>query len=163
MVIPPEVLSLLRLFLLTFVLCYSKWIFKLQTLLWMTGSACWQEPDRAVSWEDLSEPDIHRGGCSQPTNEWTDHRVPNGGVRERIEEAEGVYNPIGRTTISTKQCSQALNHQTPSTHGGTHGSSHIWSWGLSCWSSMGEEALGPVKVWCPSVRECEDREVRVAG
>jgi hypothetical protein len=31
------------------------------------------------------------------------HRVPNGGVRGRIEEAEGVCNPIGRTTISTNQ------------------------------------------------------------
>jgi hypothetical protein len=37
------------------------------------------------------------------TNHWTDHRVLNGGVRERTEGAEGVCNPIGRTTISTSQ------------------------------------------------------------
>jgi hypothetical protein len=34
-------------------------------------------------------------------NHWTEHRDPNGGVRERTEGAEGVCNPIGRTTIST--------------------------------------------------------------
>jgi hypothetical protein len=38
-----------------------------------------------------------------PDNNWTGHRVPNGGVRERTEGAEGVFNPIGRTTISTNQ------------------------------------------------------------
>jgi hypothetical protein len=31
---------------------------------------------------------------------WTEHGNPNGGVRERIEGAEEVCNPIGRTTIS---------------------------------------------------------------
>jgi hypothetical protein len=36
-----------------------------------------------------------------------------GGVRERSEGAEGVCNPIGRTTISTNQTpqsAQGLNH-----------------------------------------------------
>jgi hypothetical protein len=58
----------------------------------------------------------------------TKHGVPNGGVRERTEGAEEVCNPIGKTTISnnqTLQSSQGLNHQPKSTHGGTHGSSHI--------------------------------------
>jgi hypothetical protein len=67
-------------------------------------------------------------------NHWTEHRVPNGGVRERTEGAEGVCNPIGRTTISTNQIlqnSQGLNHQPKSTHGGTHGSSHIYSRGIN--------------------------------
>jgi len=35
--------------------------------------------------------------------------VPIGGVRERIEGAEGAYNPI-RTTIATNQSSQGLNN-----------------------------------------------------
>jgi hypothetical protein len=34
---------------------------------------------------------------------WTDHRVPNGGVREKAEESEGVCSPIGGTIISTNQ------------------------------------------------------------
>jgi hypothetical protein len=40
-----------------------------------------------------------------------------------------LFNPIGRTTISTNQNSQGLNHQPRSTHGGTHGSSPICSRG----------------------------------
>jgi hypothetical protein len=34
------------------------------------------------------------------------HRDPNGRVRERTEGAEGVCNPIGKTTISTNQIPQ---------------------------------------------------------
>jgi hypothetical protein len=34
-------------------------------------------------------------------NHWIEQRVPKGGVRERTEVPEGVYIPIGRTTIST--------------------------------------------------------------
>jgi hypothetical protein len=34
-------------------------------------------------------------------NHWTEHGIPNGGVRERTEGVEGVCNPIGRTTVST--------------------------------------------------------------
>ena len=36
-----------------------------QTLLWMPTSACWQEPDIAVSWEALPVPGKYRSGCSQ--------------------------------------------------------------------------------------------------
>jgi hypothetical protein len=64
-------------------------------------------------------------------NHWTEHRVPNE-VRERIERAEGIYNPIERITISTNQTpqsSQGLNHQPRSAHGGTYGSNHICSRG----------------------------------
>jgi hypothetical protein len=39
---------------------------QIQTLLWMP-SACWKEPDIAVSWEALPEPDKYRGRCSKPT------------------------------------------------------------------------------------------------
>jgi hypothetical protein len=48
--------------------------------------------------------------CQSLTNKESDaysqpseHRDPNRGVRGRTEGAEGVYNPIGRTTISTNQ------------------------------------------------------------
>ena len=50
-------------------------------LLWMP-SACWKEPDIAVSWEALPEPDKYRGRCS---NRWTENWVRNIGFRERIE------------------------------------------------------------------------------
>jgi hypothetical protein len=79
-------------------------------------------------------------------NHWTEQGDPNGGVRERTEEAKGVCDPIERT-ISTNQYpqnSQRLNHQPKSTNGGTHVSSRICSRGWPCWASVGGEALGPV-------------------
>jgi hypothetical protein len=36
-----------------------------QTLLWIPGSACSQEPDTAVFLEALPDPDQYRCGCSQ--------------------------------------------------------------------------------------------------
>jgi hypothetical protein len=44
---------------------FSTWDPMLSPLLQMPGSACWQEPDMAVSWKTLPEPDKYRGGCSQ--------------------------------------------------------------------------------------------------
>jgi hypothetical protein len=89
---------------------------------------------------------------------------PSGGVRERTEGAEGVCNPIGRRTISTKltpQSSQGLNYQPKSTHGGTHGFSCKCSRGLHFLTSIGGEALGPVKALFPSVGGCKGGEVGV--
>jgi hypothetical protein len=91
-------------------------------------------------------------------NHWTEQGFSNRGVRERTKEPEGLCNPIGRTTISINQTSQSFqgpNHQAKSIHGGTHSSSHICSRGCPCWPSLWEEALSPVKAWCPSVGECE--------
>jgi hypothetical protein len=48
-------------------------------------------------------------------NHWTESRVPNGGIRERIEGAEGVCNPIERTTISIKQIPQSSQGTKPPT------------------------------------------------
>jgi hypothetical protein len=97
-------------------------------------------------------------------NHFTEHGVYNRGIREGPEGAEGGYNTIGRTTLSTSQTpliSQELNPQPKSTHGATHGSSHLCSRGWPCWSSMEGETLGPVKAQCPSVGECQGREVGV--
>jgi hypothetical protein len=30
---------------------------------------------------------------------WNEHRVPNEGARENTQVAEGVYSPIGRSSI----------------------------------------------------------------
>jgi hypothetical protein len=38
--------------------------YQTQTLLWMPTSACWQEADIAVSWEDLPVPNKYTGGYS---------------------------------------------------------------------------------------------------
>jgi hypothetical protein len=90
-------------------------------------------------------------------NHRTDRGDPNGGVRERTEDAEEVCNPIGRTTASTNQTpqsSQWLNHQPKSTHGETDGASCICNRGLPYLASMGGEALGPEKAWCHGIVEC---------
>jgi hypothetical protein len=75
-------------------------------------------------------------------------------------------SPIGGRTIWTNQYpqrSQGLNHQPKKTHGGTHGSSCICSRGWPSKSSMGGEALGPVKVLCPSIGECQVVDVGGLG
>jgi hypothetical protein len=54
-------------------------------------------------------------------NHWTEHKVPNGGVREKTEGVEGVCHSIGRTTIST--------HQTfPPEHSGTKPPIKQYTW-----------------------------------
>jgi hypothetical protein len=49
-------------------------------------------------------------------------------LEKGLKLLEGVFNSIGRTTISTNQTpqiSQELNHQPKNTYAGTHGSSLI--------------------------------------
>jgi hypothetical protein len=85
---------------------------------------------------------------------WTEHRVPNEGARENTQGAEGVFSPIGGTTIWTNQypqTPQGLNHQSKKTYGGTNGSNCMCSRGWPSQLSMGEEALGPGKALCPSI------------
>jgi hypothetical protein len=94
---------------------------------------------------------------------WAEHRVPNEEDRERTQGAEVVSSPIVETTIWTNQYPQGLNHQPKSTHGRTHGSSCICSRGGSSQSSVGGEALGPMKALCPTVGGCQDQEARVDG
>ena len=57
--------------------------------------------------------------------------------------------------------SLGLNHQSKKIHGGTHGSSCICSRGWPSQSSMGGESLGPVKVLCPIIGECQGQEAGV--
>jgi hypothetical protein len=86
---------------------------------------------------------------------WTELRVPNEGAKERTQGAKVVCSPIRGTTIWTNQylqSCQGLNHQPKSTHGRTHGSSCICSWGWPTWSSRGGEVLGPVKGSMPQCR-----------
>jgi len=98
-------------------------------------------------------------------NHRAEHENCNGGVKGRTEGAEGVCNPIGRTTISTNQIpqsSQGLNHQLKNTHRGTHGSSCICSRGWHCLASKKGEALGPVNTTrCPSIGTRYDGGARV--
>jgi hypothetical protein len=77
-------------------------------------------------------------------NCWTKHWVPNGGGRERTEEVEVIWYPIGRTRISPNQnpqSSQVLSHQPRI----KHGSSCICSRGWPCQTSMGGDVLDPIE------------------
>jgi hypothetical protein len=92
-------------------------------------------------------------------NNQTEHGDPNGVVRGRIEGTEGICNPIGRTTISTKELSY------PSEFPGTKPLTKQYTWrdpwlqlyisrGWPYLASMGGEPIGAVEVLCPSVGEC---------
>ena len=59
---------------------------------------------------------------------WTEHKILNEGARESNQGAEGVWKPIGGTSIWTNQHPQSsleLKNQSKKTHGGTCGSSCI--------------------------------------
>ena len=53
-------------------------------------------------------------------NHQTEPWDPNGGVRERTKRAEGVCNPIRRTTISTNQTPPPTHPKLPGTNQGVH-------------------------------------------
>jgi hypothetical protein len=103
-------------------------------------SLIWLSPERLCQSLTNTETDARR---MLATNHWSEHRVPNRGVRERTKGVEGDCNSTGRT-ISTNQSlksSQELSHQQRS----THGSSCIHCRGWPHHASMGGEVLGPVK------------------
>ena len=56
-----------------------------------------------------------------------------------------------------------LYHKSKKTDGGTCDSSYICSRGWSSQSSMEGEALGLVKVLCPSIGECQNQEWEWVG
>ena len=67
-------------------------------------------------------------------NHWTEHGIPNGGVRGRSEGAEGVYSLMGGVTVYTSpnplQSSQGVNHQPKSIHGSSQDASYVGEDGL---------------------------------
>ena len=124
----------------------------------MPTRACWQKPDIAVSCEALPVPSKQKWMLT--VIHWTEHKVPNEGARENTQGAERVWSPIGGTSVWTDQYLQSsleLKHQSKKTHGRTCGSSYICSRGWPSWSSIGGEALGPVKALWPSIGECQEQ------
>jgi hypothetical protein len=77
-----------------------------QTLLHLPESFCWRDPFIAVSYEAMPVPGKYRSGWLQFIYKM-EHRASNGEARESTQEAEGVCNPIGRTTIWTNQYPQS--------------------------------------------------------
>jgi hypothetical protein len=56
-----------------------------------------------------------------------------------------------------------LYHQSRRAHGGTCGSGYMCDRGWPDWSSVGGEALGPVRALWPSVGECQDQKWEWVG
>ena len=118
----------------------------------MPGSACSKEPDIAVSWEALAEPDKYRGGCSQPTIGLS-MGSPVKELEKGMKEVKGWrgLQPHRKNNMNQPDTppptSQGRIHQPRDTHGGNHGFSCICSRGWPCQSSIGREALCPVKAW----------------
>jgi len=131
--------------------------YQTQTILWMARSACWQEPDIAVSWDALPEPDKYRGRCLQPTIELR-MGSPMEELEKGLKELDGFATHRKNNNLKQPdQSFQRLNQQPSSTHGVTHCSSHICSRGQLYWASMRGEALVPVKAQCPCVWESQGR------
>ena len=86
-------------------------------------------------------------------------------LEKGLKELKGLQ-PLRRNN-SIKQPenknAQGLNHQLKSTHGGTHGSRHIYSRGRPYRTAVRKEVLGPVKTHCPSIGECQDRKWEWVG
>ena len=77
-------------------------------------------------------------------NHWTEHGVLNGGVGRWCRGTEGVYSPMGRTTMLAThipQNSQGLNHQPRC----INGYSQKCGWGKPCWVSVEGVVLRTLK------------------
>ena len=82
-----------------------------QTLRQMPTRACWQDPDIAVSWGAFPVPGKYRSECSQSSIGWA--QGPQWWSQRYTQGAEGVWSPIGGTSIWINQYPQSsleLNH-----------------------------------------------------
>jgi hypothetical protein len=89
--------------------------------------------------------------------------IKNNEFMKFLEGTEGVCRPIGRTTISTKQPRPPELPGTKPPTKGIYGPSCVCSKGWLYLTSVGGEALSPVKIQCPSVGKYQGREAGVGG
>jgi hypothetical protein len=102
-----------------------------QTLLHMPERFCCQDPDTAVSCEAMPMPGKYRSGCAKSSIGWN--------MGPLMKELGKVPKELKGSELTS----------TPR----AHVSSCICSRGWPGRPSMGEEALGLVKIICPSRRE----------
>jgi hypothetical protein len=84
---------------------------------------------------------------------WTKQGSPVKELEKVTKELKEFTSPLEE--YQYLQNSLGLNDQPKKTLGGIHCSSCICSRGWPSGSSMGGEALGPLKVLCPSIGECQ--------
>ena len=134
----------------------SQYSHKTQMQLWMQGSACWREPNKAVSWEALPERDMQRKMLT--ANHWTKSGGPWRRRWRRYWRSRGglqLHGGSNNVNQPDPRSSWGVEHKPNSTHNSTHGSSHRCGRGWSCWTLVGGEALRPESVQCPSVGESQ--------
>jgi hypothetical protein len=132
-------------------------IHQTQTLLLMPRSACWEEPDLAVSWEALPEPHQHRHGCSQHTIK-VSTGTPMVELGKDWRSWRGLQ-PNRKNNNINQPDTTPPRPQLPGTKAPTKEDPWLQlqsssSRGLLYLASMGREALGPVKPWCLNVGGC---------
>jgi hypothetical protein len=126
--------------------------------------------DRSLIWlspERFCKSLTNRGECSQPTIGLS-MGVPDEGVGEGTEGAEGACRPMDGAIVSTGQTHTHLELLGigPTTKEYTwsdHGTGHICVRGWPYWILVGGEALGPEGVRCPSAGECQGGRRGVGG
>jgi hypothetical protein len=134
-----------------------------QTLLETPGSACWQDPGMAVSWEALPEPDKYRGRCSQPTIGLSVESLMKE-LEKGQKELKGFAAPWWEQHCP--RSSWGLDYQPKSTHERIHGSGHICSRGWPCWTLVGGVfpwAWGCSVLQCKGMPGQEDGSAWVVG
>ena len=87
-----------------------------------------------------------------------------GELEKGLKEMRGfaAHGESNRGNWSDCWRSWTLEHQAKNTNGGTHGSGHICGREWSYWASVGREALGPDRVPCPRVGECQGKKTGVS-
>ena len=75
----------------------------------MPRSACWQEPDVAVSWEALPVPDKYRDGCSQPAVE-----LSTGSPRKELQKGLKSWRGL-QTHRRNNNMNQPVTPELPGT------------------------------------------------
>jgi hypothetical protein len=111
-------------------------------------------------------PDKYRGGCSQPTI-----GLSTGSPVEELvkgpKELKGFTVPLEEQQYQPTRDPAPPPPELP----GTKPSTKKYTWRdpwlqvhtLPCWTSVGGEALGPVKARCPTVGDYQGREAGVSG
>jgi hypothetical protein len=128
------------------------------------GSKC-NEKHLSVQWKVLRSRSAYTKSIQKRKIIGLSTGSPMKELEKELKELKGfaVQEKEQQYETNSSPRTQGLNHQPKSTHGGTHGSSCICSRGCPSWSSMGGEALGPVKALCPSVGESQGQKWKWVG
>jgi hypothetical protein len=93
-------------------------------------------------------------------------------LEKGLKELRGFSGPWGEQQCQqARPCGASVDWTTKkkkkkkkkNTHGKTYGSSHICGRRWPCWTLVGEAALEPKGIQCPSAGECQGRKAGVGS